>query len=294
MGRAVTHAFRRVRQAPFSEVITDLGHQRVCAFMAASEGDDPVERIHQQRVAIRRLRSLLRLITPVTRPDALTRLDEDLSWVASRLEDQRDLDVLGELVRRDVVRALSDEADDLLVGIEVELTRRQFIAHEELHVCITGKRFKHLQLSLRKLDLGAGLVSDDRVDRIAPKLLQAQWKRLKHARRTWLEDDDYGSWHRMRMRTKNLRYVLEDFTPAYPELGSCAGQLGHLTDLMGEVCDAHNEQQFLAAVAVSSDVSIAFTAGRVSAWSELRQRRLIDQLPAHWRKVQRHWQEVQW
>ena len=207
---------------------------------------------------------------------------------------QRDLDVLGELVRRDVVRALSDEADDLLVGIEMELTRRRVIAQEELHECLTGKRFGQLKLSLRELDLGAGLVSDDRVDQVAPKLLQAQWKRLKHARRTWLEDDDYGSWHRMRMRAKNLRYVLEDFTPAYPDLGHCARSLGHLTDLMGEVCDAHNEQQFLVAVAASSDVSIAFAAGRVRTWSELRERHLIDQLPINWRKVQERWHGVHW
>ena len=294
MGRAAKHASTRLRRTPFSDAISDLGQQRVHTFIAASDCEDPVERIHQQRVAIRRLRSLIRLVAPVSRPDVLTHLDEDLSWVASRLGDQRDLDVLGELVRRDVVRALSDEADDLLVGIEMELTRRRVIAQEELHECLTGKRFGQLKLSLRELDLGAGLVSDGRVEQVAPKLVQAQWKRLKRARRTWLDDEDYASWHRMRMRAKNLRYVLEDFTPAYPELGRCARQLGHLTDLMGEVCDAHNEQQFLVAVAASSDVSIAFAAGRVRTWSELRERHLIDQLPINWRKVQERWHGVHW
>ena len=294
MGRAAKHASTRLRRTPFSDAISDLGQQRVHTFIAASDCEDPVERIHQQRVAIRRLRSLIRLVAPVSRPDVLTHLDEDLSWVASRLGDQRDLDVLGELVRRDVVRALSDEADDLLVGIEMELTRRRVIAQEELHECLTGKRFGQLKLSLRELDLGAGLVSDGRVEQVAPKLVQAQWKRLKRARRTWLDDEDYASWHRMRMRAKNLRYVLEDFTPAYPELGRCARQLGHLTDLMGEVCDAHNEQQFLAAVVVSSDVSIAFAAGRVSAWSELRQGHLIDRVPERWSLVRRSWKAVEW
>ena len=114
MGRAAKHASTRLRRTPFSDAISDLGQQRVHTFIAASDCEDPVERIHQQRVAIRRLRSLLRLIAPLTRPDAMTSLDEDLRWVASRLGDQRDLDVLGEMVHRDVVRSLSDDADDLL------------------------------------------------------------------------------------------------------------------------------------------------------------------------------------
>jgi len=59
----------------------------------ALEGEDP-EYIHQMRVALRRLRSALRLFRPHLPVDFATRIGPELGWLTARLGTVRDWDVL--------------------------------------------------------------------------------------------------------------------------------------------------------------------------------------------------------
>jgi CHAD domain-containing protein len=56
-------------------------------------GEDP-EELHQMRVAVRRLRAILRAVRPMFEPGAVEPLREELAWLGTALGDVRDLDVM--------------------------------------------------------------------------------------------------------------------------------------------------------------------------------------------------------
>jgi CHAD domain-containing protein len=294
MGSNTSRALKSQRHQSLGHVLTELGHERALAIADAAALADPVERVHRQRISIRRLRSLIRLSAPVTSADEVDALDQDLAWIASKFGDQRDVDVLSHHLRADVQRFQADTVNRFLETVDVELERRRSLAESELRRSLNSIRYQELERSLQFLDLGAGCTIDESVqDSLAP-LVHRQWKALNRARNRWRSADDYESWHRMRMRAKNLRYVLELFSPLYPNLNPCARELRDLTDLMGDVCDAHNEQEVLASVARCSDVAVAFDAGRLAAYSELAQTSVRGKLPTQWVRVHRSWKVVGW
>jgi CHAD domain-containing protein len=294
MGSSTSRAAKHRRRDPWRSLLTELGHERALAIAEAAAISDPSERVHRQRVAIRRLRSLIRLSKPLLSAEPLERVDRDLAWLASKLGDCRDVDVLTQLVRVDVERFQADPANALLETVEIELDRRRASADDELLRALASARFRRLKCSLETLDLGEWVTVDGSVEDLLPSLVERQWKRLNRARDQWRSVDDYDGWHRMRMRAKNLRFSLDAFIPCYPQLKHCAGELGDLTDLMGACCDAHNERELLAAVARGSDVAVAFDAGRLAVYSELAQTSVRDKLPAQWVRVHRSWKAVGW
>src|SRR5207302_1678118 len=78
-------------------------------------GDEP-EALHKQRVAVRRLRALLRSAEPMLDPVWANQLREELGWLGRSLGKVRDLDVL--LVHlREEVRAL--EGEDRSAGLRL-------------------------------------------------------------------------------------------------------------------------------------------------------------------------------
>jgi CHAD domain-containing protein len=288
MGKSAT-TVRLRRSEQLRDVIGIFGHVRALAVVDAEAIEDPVERIHQQRVAIRRLRSLIRLVGPVVQTQQAGVLDEDLAWVASSLGDRRDLDVMSNLVRRDAEFCANEDALDLRRCLESELDRRRVIADAELRRCISSKRYRILKRSLSDLDLTSWFGDQASVADLTPKLMRRQWHRLSRAQVELDSKQDYQSWHRMRMRAKNLRYSLEPFAPMYPGVDRCSRRLGELTDLMGRVCDVHNEQELVTFTATCSDVTVAFQAGRRVAQLELRQIQLEEGLPECWARVRRAW-----
>ena len=294
MGTSSSRATKHRRRDPLRGLLTELAHERALAIAEAAAVSDPSERVHRQRVAIRRLRSLIRLSRPLLRAQPLGRVDRDLAWIGSQLGDQRDVDVLTQLLRVDMEHFQADPANSLVETVEIELDRRRAIADAELRRSLSSNRYKQLECSIASLDLGEVLTVDGSVEDLLPALVRRQWKRLNRARNRWCSEGDYESWHRMRMRAKNLRYALDALTPCYPKLNHCAVELGELTDLMGACCDAHNEQELLAAVARESDVAVAFDAGRLAAYSEQNQMILRRRLPDQWARVKQDWKAVDW
>ncbi len=77
---------------------------------AAREGHDP-EGVHQVRLAVRRLRSVLSMFRSVLPAETVAALNEELKWLAGEMSAARNLDVLLDKLLRPVQAAFADDAD---------------------------------------------------------------------------------------------------------------------------------------------------------------------------------------
>src|SRR5947207_10766613 len=95
---------------------------------AAREGHDP-EGVHQVRLAVRRLRSVLSLFRSVLPADTVASLNEELKWLAREMSAARDLDVFVDELLRPVQAAFAADAD--LAALEAMARTRRGEAYEQ-------------------------------------------------------------------------------------------------------------------------------------------------------------------
>jgi CHAD domain-containing protein len=167
------------------------------------------------RVALRRVRSLLRLVGGLYGTNHIAHIRSDLREVAQATGSLRDEEVLG-----NTLRSLNLESDTKN-SLERWLKHRE--AHQkELHQHIVNLLVEHrLEIPLRVLDalliLPVHSRQDRNLERFARKMVllaQENVEKRRHA----LVDDVVGL-HNLRLRYKRLRYTIENFRPVLaPEL----------------------------------------------------------------------------
>jgi len=259
---------------------------------AQAEADQAAEFIHQIRVALRRLRSALKVFAPAL-PDAFTATwPRRLRDNADRFGPARDLDVL----RTELLDAIAPEwligtvaFRDLVDVIDAERRTAHEVAKraldpEEQARMILAFNEDLLQLPGRGSDRGRGLAEFAR-------------ERLVRARRRARERFDAAAslepaqLHRLRIGLKELRYAVEFFAPlrgrkavqAYLErLTRAQTTLGYLQDL--EVARGRLE------IWAHESPSLSLAAGFVLGWhgpcySGLRSRVLEETRPVLWGSV---------
>ncbi|MGO9673100.1 MAG: CHAD domain-containing protein [Methylocella sp.] len=178
---------------------------------AALDGADPVEAVHQGRVALRRLRAALALFRPVRR-DGYARMNEQLKWLAGIFGAARDADVLragGE------IPAFSPEgggAPDFSQWREA----RRLAAHEAVRAAVQSKRWRIFLIDLCEW------IEDDRLLAAPPHegpgaLIRFVRKQLKRRRdalvRPARDLANLGpvAQHQLRIMAKKLRYAAQFF-----------------------------------------------------------------------------------
>lgn len=145
-------------EGSFSEAAARVVRVRSKEVFAHSEGVldlDDVERVHDMRVATRRLRAALEIFEPCFPRKRHRRALKRVKALADALGERRDADV--EIA---LFEGLADEAaetdrgalDDLIA----ELRTRQAEANEALVPYVAPKRLKKLQRRLKKLAKKAG------------------------------------------------------------------------------------------------------------------------------------------
>lgn len=173
-------------------------------------GQDP---IHDIRVAIRRLRSTLRVFGKVPDRSALDDLDADLRWFAGLLGDVRDCQVQ----RRRLSAALSEFPADLIVGpvrsrIRSELKGVELPGRARLRDGMDSPRYLTIMAALRKWRTDPPMDPDTKT---AKALASARRAGRKADRRLTaaLTDDDDEMLHRARKAAKRARYAGELCNP---------------------------------------------------------------------------------
>jgi CHAD domain-containing protein len=200
----------------------------------ARAGD--ADAVHDMRVAIRRLRTVLWALADVF-PAALQVLDGELRWVGRVLGEVRDLDVQLERFRKRVGR------DPDLGPLLPLLENRRREAGERLIDSFGSERFAQTMHALTATATGAAIPGGATGgDALARALKEAKTRAAKL--KVGGPETDF---HRLRKGAKRLRYVLEALRPLYGSRSSDAiDRLKVLQEIVGKFQDLVTERQTLA------------------------------------------------
>jgi CHAD domain-containing protein len=209
--------------------------------------------VHTTRVAVRRLRSTIRVFPDLFDPSEAGHLEEELVWWAGLLGDVRDLDILAQ--RQSAL--LAELPGELILGpvastIESELAVQRKQATDAILEALDSMRFRKL----------IGLMHHWRSDApftaaadVAPNAINTMIKKAKRkagkrlttaaaARRAGEPSDEL--FHRARKASKRYRYAVE---AAQPVWGSKADKIiserKDLQDLLGNHQDGIVSAGFL-------------------------------------------------
>ena len=202
---------------------------------------------HPTRVAVRRLRSTLRVFPELFEVPKAARLDDELRWWAGVLGAVRDLDVQSARL----TAALDAVPGELTMG-PVRAQLEEFVAHRhgaalaEVHEVLDSPRYRALEALLHawRSDApvtGAGEVPARQVERYVKRADKKTYRRLDQASRAYRRDDPEADvlLHSARKAGKRHRYAVE---LAAPVLGKKADAIvkhrKEFQELLGEHQDS--------------------------------------------------------
>jgi CHAD domain-containing protein len=243
------------RSATVDALTLSMGTRPLWAQSAAASLDgterrlDPVERIHQSRVALRRIRSNLRTYRLLLDPSWGVSLRAELAWYGGQLGRARDLHIISEFlstkgpdaVDPDQLRRLEEilaaRMDAALDAIALERGRpRRFQLTEQMMVLWDGPEFKPKALRPAA--------------EVLPVMLTRAWHDLRGAAHAARKDTTDPHLHALRIRLKDLRYGCN--TLALVEGGPArktAKAAERLQNKLGDLHDAVSSITWLEAVA---------------------------------------------
>lgn len=231
-------------------------------------GGDP-EDLHQMRVAVRRMRSVLKLSAD---PGA-QRVRAELKWLGAALGQVRDYDVLiGRL--RDTVANFGEQdreaSDRLIAAFSAERGR----AKRRLNRTLNTARYAALLTAVAELTrtVEADAASDSGPDtgRLDPVVaVRKPYRKLTRAVTALPEDPPDDELHALRIHGKHLRYAAELAVPAAKKkqagrLRSLVKATKRLQDVLGDHQDAVVAADRVRNLAAASDERmLGFIAGRI-------------------------------
>ncbi|MFI9387868.1 CHAD domain-containing protein [Kutzneria sp. NPDC052558] len=272
---------RHVRAALHAQTLAMLHYEP-----GTRTGEDP-EDLHQMRVALRRLRAVLKS-APGSVPDC-DRLRTELGWLGGALGPVRDLDVLIDRLRAEADDFPEDEravAATLLDGLVAE----RLAARERLTAALNSPRYRTLLTHLAQ-------AANSEIDPDAPQpelldLVRAPYRKLRRAVQALPADPPDEQLHRLRILGKRLRYAAELVRPITGKrLKELVRASKELQEVLGEHQDACvAEQEVRRLVAAQGDVvdwDLVFVAGRLVEREHVRRLATRDLWQAAWLAVDR-------
>jgi CHAD domain-containing protein len=266
----------------------------LCAFISAQldelrKGDpivratDDADAVHDMRVAVRRLRTILRTARPMLSRAWVDDLRSELDRFGRLFGSVRDLDVLIEHLTREATEAGAGtgETEGLLAPLEAERDR----ARVELRAAIEDERYYVL---LDRLEAATASLPVTRTDLTVEQFAKKEFKKLRLFGKRASRDDD-RQLHKLRIHGKRARYAAE---LAQRSRGAPATRFvkasTRLQDVLGEHQDAAvaiDRLQLLARIAESRGA--AFTAGRLTEREEQRKLQARRDLHQVWKRVEK-------
>lgn len=238
-------------------VISEHTRQFLLADVGVRRGEP--DSIHQMRVATRRLRSTLSSFKELTDVEHTQHLRKELAWIARELGEARDLEVLlDRLTRQASVLSDPTDADVAASFIKTELQQRLDVAQSSALVALRGPRH---------YDLVEDLIAASSQPPVTPAAFQPAKPLLTSmAQRTWVKlakdvrelslTCPDAEWHAVRIRAKRARYTAEAAaTTTGKAVRTYARNLATITDILGDLHDAHVAEIFLRELAQAPNVS---------------------------------------
>ena len=209
-------------------------------------GTPEAEVIHQLRLGARRLRSSLSTFKPIVSDGRMEGIKAELEWLSGELDPARNVDVFlsGALARASLARRKTEKPT--VLGQRLRVTRKA--AYARARNAAEGDRFSALLLDiLTWIEVGpwtktggkAGGLRDAPIAGFAANALE---RARRHARKQGRRfDQGREARHKLRIRTKTLRYEAEVFEAlfrAHPKMGRhFVARIKTLLDCLGELND---------------------------------------------------------
>ncbi|MVA74845.1 CHAD domain-containing protein [Auraticoccus sp. F435] len=246
-------------------------------------GEPPV---HKFRVAIRRLRSTLRVFGPLFDPDAAQQLETELVWLAGLLGQVRDRDVLSQRL----AGQLAELPAEVVLGpvaahVETTLSLERAEHLSRLTEAMAGERYAALMGLVRRWLTDPPLTAEaDRPAKDARRHLRRAGKKLD--RRLQAAGGDVEALHRARKAAKRYRYAAELLAQAGGKKAArIAESTSELQTLLGEHQDSVVSAAFLrrlGAAAGAGGGQNGFTYGYLVAREEHRAEQIRAELARRW------------
>lgn len=237
----------------------------------ATGSSDP-EYVHQARVALRRLRSALRLFAPALPPEFVAAYGQTWQALASALGDARNWDVFLEETLPPILAAFPQHRDAR--RLQREAIRRARQARSAVtHLAALPECPRLVVEFTAALYALHNLVPQDLGEfarqRLRTRARQARRLAARHAELTPEER------HAMRISFKKLRYAVEFFAPLLPPkpLKRYLAALTRLQDELGLIND------HVTAVALLTEALDGRPAGPVHGWMAGRHALLVHEVP---------------
>jgi CHAD domain-containing protein len=249
--------------------------------------------VHQMRVTLRRLRSLMATFGPLFDRAVVSSLREELAWLAGELGGARDAEIvrtrLHALAGTSDERALVERLDDLLDSAETA-------GFESAVAALDSVRYQHAFHDLTDFvsEPPWGLDAGEPDEATLRELVHRDWKRMRRralrARRVIDPDQRQAALHDVRKAAKKLRYSAETLAPLY---GRDARRLARDTKgvqtALGELQDSVVTRETLRSLAGEDgwDSAAEFTLGDMHAREQRISARTEDRYARAWAKVSR-------
>jgi CHAD domain-containing protein len=247
-------------------------------------GADP-EELHQHRVAVRRLRALLRAGRPMIDHEWADELRDELRWLGAALGEVRDLDVLLEHLEDEAAELEPDDAQAFAPVLAVLANRRE-AARALMLAELRDPRYIRLLERLER-DLA---YPPEAGKAVKPKAIAAaEFRGLRKARRRLGSDPDDHELHKLRIKVKRARYAAE---LAMPSRGAKARRFvkhaKRLQDVLGDHQDSVVAAERLRELAVATgDARAALSAGIVVTRQVERREAAREAFPDAWHALKR-------
>lgn len=280
----VEDSFRAIARACLEHLMLNE-----CALLATEAG----EAIHQMRVAMRRLRSALKVFKEITDGPDLPRIKDDLRWLLNHLGPARDADVF-----------LSEIIDPVLAahpgntGLTALRTHWRKDREAKLAAAITAvrsRRYAAMILELgrwvengdwcarrpdgtqrRRLGEPVGSFAARRVDKGVRGLLKEGGESLSRM------SPEHR--HAVRIRCKQVRYAGEFFSSLIPRKSTkvFVSELSELQDVLGKLNDIAVAGPKLSGR--STEAGSMRAAGLVAGWHQSRRSTLLAEADKAWKR----------
>jgi CHAD domain-containing protein len=262
-------------------------HSKLVANGAGSNGGDPDD-LHQLRVAVRRLRSILKSAQALVDQEWAEGLLGELTWVAGETGPARDLDVVVPVLRQQA-STLEPEDRDALTPFFSKVEEARSAAALRATGAIRSERYRSL-LSMLEAAPDRLPAADGSLEKVARK----EFDRLRKAVEKLGDAPTDDAIHRVRIKGKRARYATELVAP---RLGKPAKQLVSATKRFQDVAGEHHdavvaEEQVRSFVRGLRGQRTLIAAGILVAAQRERRRVAADDLPAAWKRLEKAAAEV--
>jgi CHAD domain-containing protein len=263
--------------------------ERVRAYIveqvAEVERTDPIVRVdptdhkalHDLRVAVRRLRAVLRATRELFDGGWVTSVRDELRWFGRELAPARDLDVLLEGLPK-----TDKDVAPVVRALEAERKRER----KRIVKVLESERYGRLLDRLREaVEPPPMRPVDLPLERVAAR----EFEQLRGAMRSLGANPTDAALHQARIRAKRARYAAELAAPA---VGKRARKFINAAKSFQDVVGAHQdavvaERHFRALAAEERAPAVSFAAGRLVERERLRRVRARSSVRPAWKRLRK-------